>query len=95
MNWPYIAGFFDGEGHVTFSKGRLQAGITQAGDIGYQVLGEIQVFLLGSGITSSLHKKKLVRDLKRVYTLNFSRRQVVMLLGGLVKACGIKIVLIA
>lgn len=90
LSWQYIAGFFDGEGHITFSQNRLQAGIAQAGKIGYQTLAEIKTFLLSHGITSSLHGKIQILDHKPQYTLSFSRRQVVALLEHLMPYLRIK-----
>lgn len=76
LTWPYIAGFFDGEGYVTFSKNRLQAGITQAGDAGLLLLNDIKEFLSHSGILCSLHQKAQVHNHRKCYQLSFSRLQV-------------------
>jgi hypothetical protein len=72
LNWSYIAGFFDGEGHATLSKHKLQAGITQAGEMGRVTLGEIRDFLIQYGIKARLYPKKQVTGHKKLYMLSFS-----------------------
>jgi hypothetical protein len=63
LSWPYIAGFFDGEGNISlgrqkrcgddaYSRGALRIHITQAGDRGKRLLDEIAVFLRDAGITA-------------------------------------------
>lgn len=63
MSWEYIAGFFDGEGHVglgrqkhcgegRFSRGSPRVTMVQAHDRGRQLLEEISEFLVGHGIRS-------------------------------------------
>lgn len=58
MSWPYIAGFFDGEGsigvaaHATGRKAGIY--IAQSGRMGQITLIEIQVFLKSQGIDSAV-----------------------------------------
>lgn len=58
MSWPYIAGFFDGEGSigVSSSNSGRKAGIyiAQSGRMGQIVLEEIQTFLRLRGVDSSV-----------------------------------------
>jgi len=57
VSWAYIAGFFDGEGHVglTLGANRRNITISQTGDRGYTLLHKVQGFLQHHGITSSVH----------------------------------------
>lgn len=54
ISWPYIAGFFDGEGHA--SLGRLA--LYQSGDEGCQLLREIQSFWHSQGIRAGLYARE-------------------------------------
>ena len=55
MTWEYLAGFVDGEGHISVRNGAVNGGvrlnIAQAGDVGKCVLLTIREFLLARGIT--------------------------------------------
>jgi hypothetical protein len=63
MSWEYIAGFFDGEGHVSlsrqqkngenqFSRGNPRVTLVQAHERGRHLLEEISSFLRDESITS-------------------------------------------
>lgn len=63
MSWEYIAGFFDGEGHVSlnrqqkngegqFSRGNPRVTLVQAHERGKNLLEEISLFLTENAITS-------------------------------------------
>ena len=61
LSWQYIAGFFDGEGHICFHdgsvarRGALYCTIVQTKDEGLWLLDDISEFLRGYGITSKVH----------------------------------------
>lgn len=72
MNWAYIAGFFDGEGHagIPFGVGNtIHVGMTQAGEIGLLTLGEIREFLEQGGVRSRVEKHREHDGRKDVYRL--------------------------
>ena len=71
MTWPYIAGFFDGEGNVSTPFGRtiIRVQITQAGEVGLVVLREIADFLAEHGVKSSIRHAKPIAGRKEVYIL--------------------------
>lgn len=57
MNWAYLAGFFDGDGHVGLSSGRgfsstPRVAFAQAGSRGKEFLQQVKEFLLSEGIAS-------------------------------------------
>lgn len=68
LNWAYIAGFFDGEGSITYNtvysggQGIGRITIAQSGQIGKDLLLEIKGFLNQNGIACSValnsHKVK-------------------------------------
>lgn len=79
MNWPYIAGFFDGEGTAMLCSKSFRVAIPQTNK---QVLQEIQRFLHGVGIRTSLstypmRSNKLAK--KPIWVLNSSTRESVVL----------------
>ena len=53
LSWPYIAGFFDGEGCIFFGES-IQVVFSQSGLVGYEVLVSIQQFLKDNNINSIL-----------------------------------------
>lgn len=57
ITWPYIAGFFDGDGCVYKTEGRYQIQLTQAGDIGYTSLRIMGEFLLNEGVFCTYSSK--------------------------------------
>lgn len=58
VSWQYLAGFFDGEGHVHFSiRGGLQWSLFQAGDNGRRLLRTIKYFLALHDIESSIYTR--------------------------------------
>ena len=57
MSWQYIAGFFDGEGCL-WGNHCDSVGIYQGGDIGREVLAEIQMFLFRYAATSNIRIKR-------------------------------------
>lgn len=71
MNWPYIAGFFDGEGNVGIPLGHntVLLNITQAGRSGLEVLEEIKCFLGIHGIKSRVYQRKVIENRQVVYML--------------------------
>lgn len=80
MDWSYIAGFFDGEGCVTYSRPRNNGVIYKQypyltfSNTNEKVLASIQEFLSSSGIRSKLNsfsrKHRSERGWKECYTLN-------------------------
>lgn len=60
LTWPYIAGFFDGEGSIRLTMGNgaqnIHIGIHQSQKRGLILLTEIQHFILNYGITSGINK---------------------------------------
>lgn len=70
LSWPYIAGFFDGEGHIRFHntslkhKGALYCTIVQTKDEGLYLLDDIAVFLASHGIRSKVHENSKPSSLK-------------------------------
>jgi len=95
LTWQYVAGFFDGEGHISFGKHNLQMGITQAGNIGKCVLAEIEDYFAQSGISSHLHAKKpgSILGRKQIYMLSITRLQALALLRKLLPYLRVKKVL--
>ncbi len=55
ISWPYLAGFFDGEGSICFSGRNTCIQLPQAGPQGELILVEIQRFLDGYKIQSNLY----------------------------------------
>ena len=75
MNWSYIAGFFDGEGCITWSKnqtGKRYPYLTMSNTNRY-VLDSINRFLLEHGIRSKVYswqsKESIVKGWKQKYWL--------------------------
>lgn len=65
ITWPYLAGFFDGEGHIAISRqmksgdghytrGTARISIVQAGERGHVMLRDVQLFLKQHGIPSTI-----------------------------------------
>lgn len=63
FNRAWLAGFFDGEGHVsiTLSVGRKQItiGIAQSGESGRLLLTALQAWLAEHGIPANVHARKV------------------------------------
>lgn len=62
LSWPYIAGFFDGEGNICvyarnrgLSGGMPKASLCQTGRRGLNLLTAISNFLLAAGIPSNIY----------------------------------------
>jgi Trp operon repressor len=89
MNWQYVAGFFDGEGCVTWDRGitKKHAGfstptitVSQSGDFrGSVVLERIKVFLREEGIHSRIRPQKSKKRRKPMFNLVVSSRENVSL----------------
>ena len=69
LSWEYIAGFFDGEGHVatmnfTHRDGLAATMVTigQSGKEGLQILTRIQEFIAEHGVKGYVGKKAQVRE---------------------------------
>jgi hypothetical protein len=60
MSWPYIAGFFDGEGSIRLYQRGVQWSVAQSGKRGIAVLADIKKFLASDGITSSIYCPKKI-----------------------------------
>lgn len=56
MTWDYIAGFFDGEGHISTHARGMMWSIAQGGSRGRRLLEEIHDFLVAEGFTPTLGK---------------------------------------
>lgn len=97
VSWPYIAGFFDGEGYLGIQcergSGSLRISIAQSGDIGYSVLEDIQVFLDCLGVKSKIYSRRPIKG-KVAYVLAInSRSDVVTFLRGVLPHLRVKRVL--
>ena len=55
ITWPYVAGFFDGEGTISVGQRGIQWSVAQSHLRGREVLRRIQSFLLSEGIRASLY----------------------------------------
>jgi len=58
MSWAYIAGFFDGEGHIGMQGRGIQLSMAQSRKRGLEVLREIKEFLALHGVKSSTYINK-------------------------------------
>lgn len=79
LNWAYMAGFFDGEGHVamTTSVGRRQVVVmmAQSKEVGRILLSDIQKWLSDQGIRSVLSLRKDDRpNISPSYSLDIKGR---------------------
>lgn len=82
VNLGYIAGFFDGEGHISVSMGdnhiRPHIQIGQAGARGKVLLEELQTYLQTHGISMQIHQHKQRVRRKPVWVLQTHNRQATM-----------------
>lgn len=71
MNWPYIAGFFDGEGNISVPLGHstVIVNITQAGSRGRETLEEISQFIGTYGLRSRVSFRVQLENRQPVYML--------------------------
>jgi hypothetical protein len=74
MSWPYIAGFFDGEGSIRIPQGNgamgIHIGIHQSANRGLVLLTKIKEFLKENGIASGLqHQRDIPNTGKPMYRL--------------------------
>lgn len=85
MNWPYIAGFVDGEGSIIMAVGtgciRPSLFIAQSGDKGKMLLQKISSWMASQGIESHIYfvpscKKELSK--LDTYRLNIGGREDVL-----------------
>lgn len=81
MSWEYIAGFFDGEGHVSTARSMYRtdsattiAGIAQTGSEGMQVLTAIQRFLLERDIKAYITSDKRPSKYRQMHRLHVCAR---------------------
>lgn len=58
LTWEYIAGFFDGEGHIVSRWPSSQLSIAQSGPEGHSVLSAIQDFFFGVGVPAKIIPQK-------------------------------------
>src|SRR5262249_2004061 len=72
MNWPYIAGFFDGEGciRVDIFQLTITQSVAKGGD---RIFKEMQEFFLVHGIRSSIYRNLRVKS--PVVVLRISERK--------------------
>lgn len=70
VSWPYIAGFFDGEGCVRVGGRGVMCTMAQAGAIGKTVLSDIQGFMLKQGVMCQLYVSQ-----EGVWSLNITSRE--------------------
>lgn len=77
MSWPYVAGFFDGEGSVRLYQRGVQLTMAQSKKRGVEVLTDIKMFLASQGITSSVYQAK---DISLASSLYATGRENVSLL---------------
>jgi hypothetical protein len=81
LTWQYIAGFFDGEGHVTMThsvslrSSHIEVGISQSQERGRALFSEIQEWLLPYGIECKIYRQKPRGTLKQMYHLDFTGRE--------------------
>lgn len=68
ITWPYLAGFFDGDGCLSSTaephgaRNFARAQFTQSGPLGTRLLTEIMEFLAGQGIDSTvITKQRIIR----------------------------------
>ena len=78
MDWNYIAGFFDGEGSISFKvKGKTPFYVVCIANTNREILEEIQKFLREKGINSHLYSRPSAQYIyisKQSDMLKFLRR---------------------
>ena len=92
MNWPYVAGFFDGEGSVVFTGDTCKITMSQNSR---DVLEKIQAFLLDNGLSHCWIVTTPPRPWQRMpntkYDLSFSNADNVRLFfNGVLPYCIVK-----
>lgn len=79
ISWAYVAGFFDGEGHVCVITKNSNVGLCQAGPEGERVLHEIAAMCatvgIHCGVYDSNELKRETMGLKRMYRLSIQGRE--------------------
>jgi LAGLIDADG-like domain len=104
VSWPYVAGFFDGEGCITHAWRKhgedrgyfvLSTSITQCGPIGKIVLTEIKEFLSEFGIVCQVRhdarKGTKLPHWKEKFDLRVNRREsIIIFLRGLMPYVRVK-----
>lgn len=94
MSWPYIAGFFDGEGNVRLSGSlsSVQLSLHQSGKRGKKVLETIRDFLLNEhGISSRVAEREERTKNQPMFRLYiYNRVGVVMFIHGVMPYLHVK-----
>lgn len=82
FSWQYVAGLFDGEGWATCASTKaacypnIRLGIAQSGDIGHELLSDLQVWLKERGIQSRLYAEKMDHKATKVpYKLIIAQKE--------------------